>query len=133
METTRQWCDNVGCPVFGRIGAANVRVFSYADRRFYCARCARTWSADKGTAFEGLHTSRLVVTRALAQLGERASLRATARLTHHPVNTVLDWLERGGRQAAAVSACLIQGLRVTYAQVDELWTFVKKTRTPVAA
>src|SRR3972149_291883 len=117
MELTRQWCHNVRCPAFGQIGTDNVRVFSYADRRFYCVRCGRTWSADKGTAFEGLHSSRAVVARALAQLGERASLRATARLTQHPVNTVLDWLGCGGRQGGAGGADLVQGVAGAYSPV----------------
>lgn len=109
----------------------NVRVFSHVERRLYCICCGRTWSMDKGTAYEGLRSSHATVCRALAHLGERNSLRATARLTHHSVNTVLDWLERGGRQAAELSEHLIQGLHISYAQVDELWTFVKKTATPL--
>jgi len=68
---------------------------------------------------------------ALALLGERNSLRAIERLQHRPPNTVLHWLDLAGQHAAAVSAVFIHGLHLTQAQVDELWTFVKKNR-PIA-
>lgn len=132
MNLEHQWCDHPRCKFYGKVGAGNVRVFSSKDRRYYCTVCRHTWSANTGTAFEGLRCSRLTLTRVVEQLSERASLRATGRLTRHPVNTILDWLERTGKHAATVNQHLIQHLHVTYAQVDELWTFVKKTRAPSA-
>lgn len=128
MTLEQQWCDNPGCPDFQKIHVGNVEIFSHRDRRYYCTTCRHTWSFDKGTAFETLRSSRVAVANALCELGERASLRATARLKHHPVNTVLDWLDVAGAHTAALSAHLIQGLHVDYAQVDELWTFVKKNK-----
>jgi hypothetical protein len=71
---------------------------------------------------------RLMVIEALALLGERNSLRAVARLTHHSPNRILHWLDLAGRHAAAVSAALIRNLHLTQAQIDELWTFVKKNK-----
>lgn len=133
MNLKQQWCDHPRCKFYGKVGAGNVRVFSSKERRYYCNACHHTWSANTGTAFAGLRCSRLTLARVVEQLSERASLRATGRLTHHTVNTILDWLECAGKHAAAVNQQLIQNLSVTYAQVDELWTFVKKTRTPATA
>ena len=130
MELNRQWCDNLRCPDFRQVGTNNLHVFSYVDRRYYCTTCRQTWNADKGTAFETLRRPRLEVVETVAELGERVSLRATGRLKHHPVNTVLDWLAVTGEHTAAVSGQLIRDLHVAHAQVDELWTFVKKTRAP---
>lgn len=128
MELKRQWCDNPECSDFQKGGAPNIQVFSYVDARYYCTTCRHTWNADKGTAFETLRCARLKIVEAVAELAERTSLRATGRLKHHPVNTVLDWLEVAGKHTAAVSADLVRDLHVIYAQVDELWTFVKKNR-----
>jgi hypothetical protein len=69
-----------------------------------------------------------MVVEALALLGERNSLRAVARLTHHSPNRILHWLDLAGRHAAAVSAALLRHLHLTQAQIDELWTFVKKNK-----
>lgn len=128
MELKQQWCDNPECFDFKKVGTANIQVFSYAGARYYCTTCRHTWNADKGTAFETLRGSHLEVVEVVAELGERTSLRAAGRLKEHPVNTVLDWLEVTGRHTAAVSAYQIRDLHISYAQVDELWTFVKKNK-----
>ena len=132
MKLNQQWCDNPCCADFGKLEAGNVQVYSYVERRYYCTTCDHTWSADKGTFFETLRTPRLPVVETVAELGERVSLRAAGRLKHHPVNTVLDWLDLAGTHTAAVSVDLLRDLHLTYAQVDELWTFVKKTSPPTS-
>jgi hypothetical protein len=38
-------------------------------------------------------------------------------------------LNLAGQHAAAVSQHLVHGLHLTQAQIDELWTFVKKNRS----
>ena len=67
---------------------------------------------------------------AVAMLGERNSLRAISRIKHCKPHTVLHWLDLAGQHAAAVSKDCIHGLHVTQAQIDELWTFIKKTGAP---
>ena len=128
MELTRPWCDHKTCPDFGTIEAGNIRVFSYVEQRYYCTTCRHTFSTDKHTFFETVRRPRLMVIEALALLGERNSLRAVARLTHHSPNRILHWLDLAGRQAATVSADLIRNLHLTPAPIDELWTFGKKNK-----
>ncbi len=130
MNRKQPWCDNPACGDHRKVGAGNIGLYSRAERRFYCKTCRRTFSADKGTFFETLRSPRAHVVDTLAHLGERTSLRAVERLRQRPVNTVLDWLDKAGAHTARVSEHLLQDLHVTYAQVDELWTFVKKTRAP---
>jgi transposase-like protein len=130
MNLKQQWCDNSACRDHRKVAAGNIGFYSRAEGRLYCKTCRRTFSADKGTFFETLRSPRAYVVETLAHLGERASLRAVERLRQRPVNTVLDWLDKAGVHTAQVSDQLIQGLHVTYAQVAELWTFVKKTRAP---
>jgi len=61
-------------------------------------------------------------------LVERNSLRAICRINHCKLETLLHWLELAGQQAAAVSRHCITGLHLAQAQIDELWTFIKKNR-----
>jgi transposase-like protein len=61
METEGQWCDNASCPDCGQSGANNIKMHSYAERRFRCTTCHRTFSADKGTFFETLRTPRVIL------------------------------------------------------------------------
>ena len=128
MELGQQWCDNATCPDYGKVGAGNLKAFSYVERRYYCATCQRTFSEDKHTFFETLRCPRATVLEALALLVERNSLRAAARLTRHSPNRVLHWLALAGQQGASVSATLIRDLSLTQVQIDELWTFVKKSK-----
>jgi hypothetical protein len=46
MELSKRWCDNTTCPDFGKVGAGNLKAFSYVERRYYCATCRRTSGAD---------------------------------------------------------------------------------------
>jgi transposase-like protein len=128
MQPQHQWCDNKACADFGKTHAQNIKVYSYVERRFYCATCGQTFVFDKGTFFETVRTSRAVLLDVMAMLVERNSLRAISRIKHCAPNTILHWLDLAGQQAAAVSLYLIKDLHLTQAQIDELWTFVKKNK-----
>ena len=128
MKIEQQWCDNLSCPDFGKTNVGNIKVHSYAERRCYCTVCTQTFSFERGTFFETLKTDRQVLIDALAMLVERNSLRAISRVKHVRPNTVLHWLDLAGQHAAAVSHHLIHDLHITNAQIDELWTFVKKNK-----
>jgi transposase-like protein len=129
MVPEQQWCDNTSCREFGRVHAGNIKVFSSSEQRYYCTTCGRTFNANKGTFFETLRSDHQAITDVLAWLTERNSLRAVERRTPHPHNTILHWVDLAGQHATKVSQAVIRNLHITQAQVDELWTFVKKTRT----
>ena len=129
MKTEGQWCANKGCRDVGKVDAGNIVVHSYVARRYACRTCRQTFNADKGTFFETIRSDRLAIIEVFALLSERNSLRAIERLRQHPHKVLLRWLGLAGQQGAAVSAHLIRNLRVTQAQVDELWTFVKKSKS----
>jgi transposase-like protein len=128
MKIEGRWCANVRCRDFGKVDADNIVIHSHAEQRYRCRTCQQTFSADKGTFFETVRSDRLAVIDVFALLSERNSLRAIERLTHHPHTTLLHWVDLAGQHAAAVSSHLIRNLHVTQVQVDELWTFVKKSR-----
>ena len=127
METQRQWCNQKSCPDFEKIDAHNIKIYSHAERRYYCTTCEHTFSADTGTFFETLRSERPSLLEAVAMLVERNSLRAISRIKHCKPNTVLHGLDLAGQHTADVSQHFIRGLHLTQAQIDELWTFVKKT------
>lgn len=128
MDCNQQCCDNNGCPDVGKTHRGNIKVYSYKERRYYCITCGQTFSASCGSTFYRLHTDRQDFIEAVGMLAERCSLRGIARVKAVKPDTVLHWLEIAGAQAAAVSSKLIQHLHLTQVQIDELWTFVKKSR-----
>jgi hypothetical protein len=132
MELSKRWCDNTTCPDFGKVGAGNLKAFSYVERRSYCATCRRTSGADKHTFFETIRSPRATALEALALLSERNRLGAVARLTHHSPNRIPHGLALAGQHGATVGSATSRDLSLTQVQIDELWTFVKESK-PIAA
>jgi transposase-like protein len=127
MEPDQQSCINSACPAFGKSEPGTIKVYSYKERRYYCVVCGKTFSESRASLFYHLRTPRRDVLEAIGMLAERNSLRGIARVKGVKPDTVLHWLEIAGAQAAAVSDRLIHNLHLTQAQIDELWTFVKKS------
>lgn len=128
MELEEQWCDQAACPDRGKTGQDNIRPYGRAERRYRCTTCRHTFNGDKGTFFETIRTERAVVLDAIGMLGERNSLRAIGRLKRCKPDTVLHWLDLAGQHGAAVNAYFIHALHISQAQIDEQWTFVKKSK-----
>src|SRR4029453_3523057 len=127
MKPDQQSCINSACPAFGKLEPGTIRVYSYQERRYYCVVCGKTFSESRASLFYHLRTPHRDVLEAIGILAERNSLRGIARVKGVKPDTVLHWLEIAGAQAAAVSDRLIHNLHLTQAQIDELWTFVKKS------
>ncbi len=127
MEPDQHFCINCDCPHFGKSGTGTIKVYSYKERRYYCVTCGKTFSESRASLFYHLRTPRRDVLEAIGMLAERHSLRGIARGKGVKPDTVLHWLEVAGAQAAAVSDRLIHNLHLTQAQIDALWTFVKKS------
>ncbi len=128
METNQQHCGNPVCSDFGKTNNGNVKVYSYAEQRYYCTSCGQRFRASHNTGFYRLHTNRQDFLEAIAMLAERVSLRGISRIKQVRPKTVLHWLDITGYHAATVSNKLIRNLHLTQVRIDELWTFVKKSR-----
>ena len=127
MEPDQQCCPNSSCSAFNKYKAGTIKIYSYKERRYYCLICGKTFSQSRASLFYHLRIPRRDVLEAIGMLAERNSLRGIARVKGVKPDTVLHWLEIAGAQAAAVSDRLIHNLHLTQAQIDELWTFVKKS------
>jgi transposase-like protein len=96
---------------------------------YECLCCHKRFSARKGTPFFGLRKDNARIFKALHMLAERGSIRGTARVTGVTKDTVCRWLKIAAAQCEKVNACLIKDMNFDQAQLDELWTFVKKKTT----
>ena len=127
MKPDQQSCANRACPDFGKSGTDNIKVYSHKERRYYCLSCGKTFSESRASVFYHLRTHRQDLLEAISMLAERNSVRGIARVKGVKPDTVLHWLEIAGKQAVTVSNQLIHNLPLSQAQIDELWTFVKKS------
>lgn len=127
MDCNQQCCANDDCSDVGKTQHGNIKVYSYQERRYYCTTCGQTFSASRDTIFYHLHTNRQDFIEAVGLLAERCSLQGIARVKAVKPDTVLHWLEIAGAHAAAVTLRMVRNLHLTQVQIDELWTFVKKS------
>jgi IS1 family transposase len=93
---------------------------------YLCQVCGQPFSETAGTPFFGLKTPMKTVCIALNELTEGLGVRAVARIHHVDPNTVLDWLRKAGQHCERISEYMMQELKLSQVQLDELWTFVRK-------
>jgi transposase-like protein len=127
------YCPNPDCRLFGQVEKRRLERKGYHGSQriaeYRCQHCGRCFSETTGTFFYRLRTPRAKVLDALAMVAEQGGIRATARATGIDKDTIQQWVERAGQHAAEVSAYLIRQRHLSEAQLDELWTFVKKRRS----
>lgn len=128
MDRDQLSCLNPNCPFYGKKGAGNISIHSNAEKRYYCTHCKERFSARQGTIFYNLHTDEEKVLLALKLLAERNSLRATARILETTKESVSRWLKRAAAHANEISDYLLRELKISQAQIDELWSYVGKKR-----
>ena len=124
------YCPNPDCSVFGQEeGQALERHAYYGPGRttqYLCRVCGKTFSETKGTFFYRLRIPREKILTALAMVAEGGGIRATARAMGVDKDTIQRWVERAGQHTQEVSAYLMVSCHLSHAQLDALWTFVKK-------
>ena len=89
----------------------------------------RLWQdlyGDERDLFYRLRTERKKILNALAIVTEQGGIRATARVTGIDKDTIQRWVDRARKHVEEVSAYMIVECHLSEAQLDELWTFVKK-------
>jgi len=143
IRTDQECCVVEGCRGYGRFGGHPdhwiVGAGCYStqcngwQQMFQCQWCKGRFSETQGTMFFGLKTPMETVCRALVALAEGLSIRGTARTFSERPETILLWLRRAGQHSQRVSDYLLHNLHVSQAQLDELWTFVRKKEKNLSA
>ena len=143
IATGHMCCCTQGCRGFGKfgghpdhwiVGAGHYTSVHNGDQQMYrCEWCKQCFSETQGTVFFGLKTPSERVYQALTALAEGVSIRSTARIFGERPQTILLWLRRAGEHSQQVSDHMLRNLRVSQAQLDELWTFVHKKEKNLSA
>ena len=124
------YCPNPECSVFGQEEGRQLERHAYygPDRttQYLCRACGKTFSETKGTFFYRLRTPREKILTALSMVAEGGGIRATGRAMGVDKDTIQSWVERAGKHTKEVSAYLTVSCHLSQAQLDALWTFVKK-------
>ena len=127
------FCSNEDCKDYGLKNHGNIAIRgSYGKDKnrelLYCKTCGKPLAATKCTAFFGLHLPPDAIRQIIHHAAEGVGVRATARLLEIDKDTVNRVILRAGEHCELVLSSLLSSLSLTEAQLDELWTFVKKRR-----
>ena len=130
-ELDKTFCPNKDCKDYGLRNHGNIgKRGKYGKDKerelLYCKTCGKRFAATYATAFFGLHLPDDTIRQIIHHAAEGVGVRATARLLGIDKDTVNRVILRAGEHCELVLSSLLRSLRMTEAQLDELWAFVKK-------
>ncbi len=125
------FCPNVDCKDYGLQNHGNIGIRGkYGKNKdkdlLYCRTCGKRFASTRATAFFGLHLSDDKIAQIIHHAAEGVGVRATSRLLDINKDTVNRIILRAGEHCEIVLSNLLRSLKLKEAQLDELWTFVKK-------
>lgn len=132
-EIEQCFCPNEQCKDYGMRGKGNIGVrgkYGKDKNRdlLYCRTCGKRFAASRASALFGLHLPAEKIRQIIHHAAEGVGVRATARLLGLDKDTVNRVILRAGEYCASVLSGLLASLQLTEAQLDELWTLVKKRK-----
>ena len=132
-EFEQYFCPNKPCKDYGLRGHGNIGIRAkYGKDKnrdlLYCRTCGKRFAASRASALFGLHLPAETIRQIIHHTAEGVGVRATARLLGLDKDTVNRVILRAGEHCARVLSGLLTSLQLTEAQLDELWTFVKKRK-----
>ena len=124
-------CQNKSCSFFQKEKGKEIvkRGFNLAGtQRYFCNYC-RTYSVERsGTPLYRKRLSLSKVKQLCTLLVEKNGVRSISRITKLNKNTVMAWLDDLASHAAKMTDYLVHDLGLNAYEVDEFWTFIKKTK-----
>ena len=122
MEPSEQFCPNPACCARGQMRQGNIRVHDRKRQRYRCTICKQTFSARRGTMFEGLRTSEELIVIVVTLLAFGCPVQAIVQAYGLDERTVASWRDRAGSQCQRVHQGIVeQGqLDLVHVQADEI-------------
>lgn len=119
-------CPNTACshPHVVRNGTLS------GHQRYHCRACGVWFGETHGTPLYRLRTPIAEIAQALLIVMRRGSLRAAEEITGHKYETIGHWVRLAAQHAEALSAVLVQDLRLSTVEIDEFWSFVRRRTSP---
>ena len=127
LVSVGSFCPNPDCPDYGETEANNIIRYGKTKngrQRFQCKTCKKTFNARKGTLFYQRKTEEKDILECLALLAEGTRISSISRAKGIKEDTILSFLREAAHHAEQVEAILLNGYRISRAEIDGLWTYV---------
>src|SRR5437016_9251393 len=122
MEPSEQFCPNSTCCARGKIGAGNITIHDRKRQRYRCKNCKQTFSARRGTMFEGLRKPMELIVIVVTLLSYGCPVQAIVQAFGLDERTVANWRDRAGAHCEQVHHGLVETgkLDLVHVQADEI-------------
>ncbi len=124
-------CQNKSCLSFQKEKRKDVvkRGFNRAGtQRYFCNYCERYFVERSGTPLYRKRLSLKKIKQLCTLLVEKNGVRSISRITKLNKNTVVAWLDNLATHAAKMTDYLVHEMGLSAYEVDEFWSFIKKTK-----
>jgi len=122
MDASKQVCPNAACSARGQKAQGNLIIHDHKRQRYRCKVCKRTFSARRGTMFEGLRKPTDLIVIVVTLLTYGCPVQAIVHAFGLDERTVADWRDRAGAHCQKVHQEIVeQGrLDLMHVQADEI-------------
>jgi transposase-like protein/IS1 family transposase len=122
MDPSKAFCPNETCSARGQIGKGTIVIHDRNRQRYRCKACKKTFSARRGTMFEGLRKPMDLIVIVVTLLTYGCPIQAIVHAFGLDERTVADWRDRAGVHCQKVHQEIIeQGqLDLMHVQADEI-------------
>src|SRR5438105_670507 len=96
MDPSKAFCPNAMCSARGQSGKGNIVIHDRRRQRYRCKVCKGTFSARRGTMFEGLRKPGDLIVIVVTLLSDGCPLQAIVHAFGLDERTVADWRDRAG-------------------------------------
>src|SRR2546421_7632751 len=122
MDTSKQFGRNSACCARGKMGEGNIIIHDRQRQRYRCKSCKRTFSARRGTMFEGLRKPMELIVIVVTLLSYGCPVQAIVHAFDLDERTVASWRDRAGAHCEHVHHALIETgkLDLVHVQADEI-------------
>lgn len=127
----KEFCQNRECPDYGKAKHGNlIKYGKYKDNQIYkCKTCDVRFVETKGTIFynrKKLKKERIILMCKL--FVEKNGIRASERITGHHRDTIGGLMKDLASHSEQVNDFLLDEVELEETELDEFWTFVKKSK-----
>jgi transposase-like protein/IS1 family transposase len=122
MDASKQFCPNEACSARGQKEQGNIIIHDRKRQRYRCKACKHTFSARRGTMFEGLRKPMDLIVIVVTLLTYGCPVQAIVHAFDLDERTVADWRDRAGAHCQKVHQEIVeQGrLDLMHVQADEI-------------